>query len=133
MRTVACRLRHGEDIYESLQRIAREERISAACVVCMVGCVTKARIRRAGGDGITELDGPLEIVSVTGTVSRERTHVHVSFSDREYRVWGGHMKEGCIVDTTAELVLLVMDDIRFLKEFDESTGYHELKIQALEE
>ena len=99
----------------------------------MVGCVTEARIRRAGGDKVMELAGPLEIVSATGTVSKERIHVHVSLADRELCVSGGHMKEGCLTDTTVEVVIAVMDNMRFSKEFDESTGYHELKIQALEE
>lgn len=133
MRTRCIRLTRGMDIYESLKRLANEEDISAACVLSMVGCVSRARLRCAGGDRFYELSGPLEIVSCTGTVSRERVHVHVAFSDRALRTMGGHLKEGCIVDTTAEIVLLLMEDTRFLSVFDPETGYNELKIETVEE
>ena len=41
---------------------------------------------------------------------------------------GGHLKDGCIVDTTAEICIEIFDEIKFKREFDESTGYKELVI-----
>jgi len=130
--TLCTRLRRGDDIYMNLKRIAEENEISAACVLSMVGCVSKARLRCAGGEAFIDLPGPLEIVSCTGTLSKDRIHIHASFSNRTLNTFGGHMREGCIVDTTAEVVLFIMDDTRFLSRFDEMTGYNELEIQAVE-
>ena len=49
----------------------------------------------------TELTRP----SLTGTLSPTGHHLHMSISDRDCRTYGGHVLEGCIVRTTAELVL----------------------------
>ena len=40
----------------------------------------------------------------------------------------GHLKDGCIVNTTAEIVLNIFDNIKFKREYDENTGYDELII-----
>ena len=81
------------------------------------------------GVTIRELEGDHEIVSVTGTVSHERLHMHVSLSREDLSVIGGHLAEGCIIKTTAEIVLLEMEDVAFGKVFDPATGYHELDIR----
>lgn len=132
MRTVCARFTRGTDVYEGLKSLARENGITAAAIVSLVGCVSRATVRAAGAEEILTLPGPLEIVSATGTVSLERIHVHASFSDRRLNVFGGHLKEGCAVDTTAEVVLLAMDDTRFSKVYDENTGYYELLIESTE-
>lgn len=132
MRTVCARFTRGTDLYGGLAALAKENGITASAIVSLVGCVSRATIRAAGAEETFTVPGPLEIVSATGTVSRERIHVHAAFSDRKLNVFGGHMKEGCTVDTTAEVVLLVMDDTRFSKAFDESTGYNELRIESME-
>ena len=41
---------------------------------------------------------------------------------------GGHLLDGCIVNTTAEIVLLELPGVRFSGAFDVSTGYRELVI-----
>lgn len=132
MRTLCARFTRGTDLYKGLQALANENAVTASAIVSLVGCVSRATVRAAGAEETCTIPGPLEIVSATGTLSRERIHVHAAFSDRGLSVYGGHMKEGCIVDTTAEVVLLVMDDTRFAKAFDESTGYNELRIETME-
>ncbi len=130
MRTLCKRLTEGADLYESLNALAKENNVSAACVLSLVGCLKHAVLRRAGGDKFVDIDGPLEIVSATGTLSRERTHIHISVSDKTLSTFGGHMRSGCIVATTVEVVLLIMDDTRFSGEFDPHTGYNELTIHS---
>jgi predicted DNA-binding protein with PD1-like motif len=52
----------------------------------------------------------------------------MSVSDAQGRVWGGHVCAGCMVRTTAELLLVLLPGRRFTREHDERTGYPELKI-----
>ncbi|MBQ4157741.1 MAG: DUF296 domain-containing protein, partial [Clostridia bacterium] len=59
-------------------------------------------------------------------------HIHISVSDKTGRVFGGHLKEGTIIDTTCEVVILPLEGISFLKEYDAETGYNELKITNTE-
>jgi predicted DNA-binding protein with PD1-like motif len=49
-------------------------------------------------------------------------------SDAQGRVLGGHVGPGCIVRTTAELLLALLPGQRFTREHDPQTGYPELKI-----
>ena len=85
-------------------------------------------IRLAGGKSIITKEGNFEIVSITGTLSPDGVHIHISVSDNLGNTIGGHLKDGCIVDTTAEIYLLIFDDIKFSREFDEATGYEELVV-----
>ena len=72
-------------------------------------------------------------MSATGTVSRERTHLHIALSREDLSTIGGHLVSGCIVNTTAEVVLIELPGVRFSKEFDPETGYNELKIEHMAE
>ena len=133
MKTQVFRLRRGSDLLKALQEYARTRRIAAGTVVSGVGCVTRARVRDASGVTVRELNEPLEIVSLMGTLSAARTHLHISLAREDLTVLGGHLMEGCIVNTTAEVVLLELDGVRFGAEWDGETGYDELAILSLEE
>ena len=133
MKTHVFRLRRGSDLLKALQEYARTRRIAAGTVVSGVGCVTRARVRDASGVTVRELNEPLEIVSLMGTVSTARTHLHIALAREDLTVLGGHLMEGCIVNTTAEVVLLELDGVRFGAERDGETGYDELAILSLEE
>ncbi|MGN1019416.1 MAG: PPC domain-containing DNA-binding protein [Aristaeellaceae bacterium] len=129
MKTHVFRLHPGDDLRLSLERFARENGIGAAVIVSCVGSLRHVRLRDASGVTIREAVGDHEIVSATGTVGRERLHVHVSLSREDLSVLGGHLAEGCIIKTTAEIVLLELEDVTFGKVFDPATGYHELDIR----
>jgi uncharacterized protein len=49
-------------------------------------------------------------------------------SDHQGRTVGGHFAEGCIVRTTAEVVLAADDRLVFAREHDSATGYDELVV-----
>ena len=133
MKAHVFRLRRGSDLLKALQEYARTRRIAAGTVVSGVGCVTRARVRDASGVAVRELNEPLEIVSLMGTLSAARTHLHIALAREDLTVLGGHLMEGCIVNTTAEVVLLELDGVRFGAEWDGETGYDELAILSLEE
>ena len=133
MKTHVFRLRRGSDLLKALQEYARTRRIAAGTVVSGVGCGTRARVRDASGVTVRELNEPLEIVSLMGTLSAARTHLHIALAREDLTVLGGHLMEGCIVNTTAEVVLLELDGVRFGAEWDGETGYDELAILSLEE
>ena len=41
---------------------------------------------------------------------------------------GGHLLDGCIVQTTAEIVLAILPEVSFSRRHDTATGYAELVI-----
>ncbi len=129
MRTHCFRLRRGQDLLKEIQAYAEKEHIGAAVVLSASGCVLKGRVRDAGGVTVRDIGENMEIVSLTGTVSEQRTHLHVSFAKENLSVVGGHLTEGCTVNTTAEIVLLELGDVRFSSSYDDETGYDELGVE----
>ena len=74
----------------------------------------------------------VEIVSLMGTVSEHGSHLHASLAHRDLSVFGGHLRPGCLVNTTAEIVLAELPDTVFTRERDEATGYEELAIRRID-
>ena len=72
MKTYAIRLRRGSDLLLSIEEFCAKNAIKAGVLLSGVGCVTKARVRDASGVTIVDIDEPMEIVSLMGTVSEKR-------------------------------------------------------------
>lgn len=126
------RLLPGDDLLASLKTFAVHHDIEAATVLSCVGSTGQTTLRPAGIPTPRILDGKFEIVSLTGTLSRRAHHLHMSVSDSNCVVSGGHVLPGCIVRTTAEIVLGLLPGLRFTRPLDDRTGYDELSIEAVE-
>lgn len=131
MKTYAVRLTRGMDLLKSIKEYCIEHHLRAGIVLSGVGCVLKARVRDASGVNIVEIDEHMEIVSLIGTVSEKRCHLHISFAKENLSVIGGHLVEGCVINTTCELVIGEMENYSYDMEFDDETGYEELVIKPL--
>lgn len=100
-----------------------EEIISTLQTLCMDADIRLAQVRAIGAveyavTGLydvkeqqyhaTKLDGPLEIVSLTGNITRKGAepyiHLHASFADREARLFGGHLTEA-VIGATCEMFI----------------------------
>lgn len=122
----SVRLHRGDDLLKSIKELASQKEIKAGVVLSAVGCVLKARLRDASGVTIRDVDEHCEIVSLNGTVSSSRCHLHLALSKEDLSTIGGHMTEGCIINTTCELVVGELSGQKIDVEFDEETGYDEL-------
>ena len=131
MKSYAVRLKRGADLLESIENFCIENSIKAGVVLSGVGCVLRGRVRDAGGVKIVDIGEPMEIVSLMGTVSEKRCHLHVSFSKKDLSVVGGHLVRGCIINTTCELVIGELENRVYDVEFDSETGYDELVIREI--
>lgn len=124
--TLLLRLRPSEDLRQALQRLARHHRLQAAVILSGVGSLAAAVLRFADQREGTRLEGPFEIVSITGTVARDGLHVHLAIADGNGRTLGGHLMAGCTIRTTCELALVELSGWRMRRTFDRATGYREL-------
>lgn len=129
MNSIALRLYPGQDLRETLLKFCLDRQIDAACIVTCVGSLKHATLRFADRPSGTSLTGPFEIVSLQGTLSRHGGHLHISLSDSEGKLVGGHLLNGSSIHTTAELVIGLLGGIAFKRRFDERTGYKELSIE----
>lgn len=123
------RLKPGADLRRSLDRFARKHRLRAAYVGTCVGSLRCAAIRFADKPKAGIIEGPFEIVSLVGTLSTRGLHLHISVSDGKGKTIGGHLGEGSIVHTTAEIVIVSVSGVRFAREPDPTTGYRELVVR----
>lgn len=126
----AVRLRRGDDLLLSIRELCREKQIRAGVILSGVGCISSGRIRDAGGVNVRQITERCEIVSLGGTVSAKRCHIHIALSREDLTTIGGHLCEGCIVNTTCELIIAELPGIAIETEFDDETGYHELIFRA---
>lgn len=126
MQTICKRLRRGDDLLLSIRRLAEEYSLQAGTVLSAVGCLSRLRVRDASGAVIREVEEDVEILSLTGTVSARRTHLHICCAREDLSCLGGHLVEGCTVNTTCELVIGILDGWRFGAEQDGTTGYDEI-------
>ena len=122
------RLRKGQDLKKEIVNFVNEKNIEAGIIKCSVGCVYEARFRLADGETIMHKKGNYEIVSIMGTVSKNGCHIHISFASLDGSVIGGHLTEGTLINTTAEICIESFDNLKFIREYDDSTGYKELII-----
>jgi len=129
MRT-ALRLEPGDDLRRRLEALTVERGWPAAFVIAGIGSLRIAALRLADATEPLQLQlqAPVEILSLCGSLSPSGAHLHMSIADAQGRVLGGHVAAGCEVRTTVELLVEVLEDLRFERMADARTGYPELRI-----
>lgn len=123
---IISRLLPDDDLKEGVIKITNENKIKSGIIICIVGSLNFATLRMANEE-IKTFKGPFEIVSAEGTISENGIHVHITISDINGHVVGGHLKKGCIINTTAEICIL-KSSLSLKRVFDPKTGYKELMI-----
>ena len=129
---LAFRLERGDDLRSSIEEKCRQLNIDTAVVLSGVGCVYEARIRLADASRHLEVTRDYEIVSLTGTVSKGEAHIHISLADDTGACIGGHLEKGCLINTTGEIVLGILEEYSSDREYDENTGYDEIMFREVD-
>ena len=124
------RLHRGDDLLLSIRELAKQKNIAAGVVLSAVGCISEGKGRDASGVTVRKISDHCEIVSLNGTVSAQRCHLHIALSREDLATIGGHLCVGCIVNTTCELVIAELPGVSFGVENDPETGYEELIFQT---
>ncbi|MBD0336813.1 MAG: DNA-binding protein [Cyanobacteria bacterium Co-bin13] len=128
----ALRLVPGQDLKQTLGELAQVRQIRAGIILTAVGSLRQAALRFAGQPETTVLAGPFELVSLVGTLSVEGLHLHGAIADSQGRMLGGHIMDGCLIYTTAEIVVGEVPQTLFRRQVDPYTGYRELVIEAID-
>jgi predicted DNA-binding protein with PD1-like motif len=126
----AFRLRPGQDLKQSLLALVRERGWQAAYLAACVGSLRRACLRFAGQSEAWACEGPFEIVSLSGTLGPEGLHLHIALADAGGQVTGGHLLDGCLIYTTAEVVIGELPGYTFRRRHDPETGYAELEVEG---
>lgn len=124
----AFRLKPGEDLKEGIEKVVKENNITAGWIASCAGSLTDYKIRFANQPEASEGSGHFEIVSLSGTLSANGSHIHISISDSTGQTIGGHLVPGNKVYTTAEIVLMATGKYEFRREKDGTTPWEELQV-----
>jgi predicted DNA-binding protein with PD1-like motif len=130
LRVLALRLRPGQDLRRQLEAFVKEKKIKAGFILTGVGSLRRASIRLADQSSAAAFNDKFEIVSLVGTLGQDGVHLHISISDKTGKTIGGHLVEGCLIYTTAEIVIGDASGMVFRREQDKETGYKELRISS---
>jgi uncharacterized protein len=130
MKIHAFRLTPGQDFRRAITDYVADMNIQAGWVCSAVGSLIRTNLRYANQGKGTSFSGFFEIVSVTGTVSVNGCHIHMCVSDQKGQAIGGHVLEGNIINTTAEIIIAEAEEFVFRREEDATTGWKELKVEV---
>lgn len=134
MKTFPIRLHPGQDLRTALEAAVQSQNCRAAFVLSGIGSLSTAGLRFAGAQQPERLTGDMEILSLSGTLAfdgaKSSSHLHMALSNSTGQVLGGHVAAGCIVRTTAEVLLALLPDWEFAREPDAQTGYDELVVRV---
>ena len=128
MKILAIRLKPNEDLRQSLKNFAEKENITAGFILTAIGSLKQATIRFANQETSTVLTDKFEILALNGTIATTGVHLHITISDKQGKTIGGHLSDGCIIYTTAEIIIGTSKEHTFLRTLDTQTGYKELEI-----
>lgn len=129
MKTYAFRLKSGQKLREEIDSFVNSTGVKAAVVLSGVGNLQRAELRMSDATITKTYEGTYEIVSLIGTVNIGKSHLHISISDKDGNVYGGHLQFGSVVGITAEIVIGELDGLEFSRKYDKQTGYDELVVK----
>ncbi|MBC7970228.1 MAG: DNA-binding protein [Verrucomicrobia bacterium] len=129
MNIFVLRLKPQQDLKRSLAEFVAANQIQAGFILSAIGSLQKATIRFANQPTSDVFDEKFEIVALNGTLSMHGSHLHLAIADKTGRMIGGHLTEGCIIYTTAEIVIGESPNLTFVRTPDAQTGFLELEIR----
>jgi predicted DNA-binding protein with PD1-like motif len=133
VRPLPLRLHPGADLRRALEEQAALASMDGAAFVlagigslsCLVGGLADDRHE-------TRLEEPFELLTLSGTLSADGAHLHLSVAAADGRVIGGHLGHGRRVRTTAEVLLVALEGWRLTRQPDAATGYRELQVSPID-
>ena len=128
-KVIPIRLRPDEDLKSTLLKTCEALQLKAAFVVSGIGSLKSLHLRLANSTDSIKKEEFFEILTLQGTCSTSGLHLHISVADSKGAVLGGHLMEGSLIYTTAEILLLECDEYIFHRSHDEKTGFRELFVQ----
>lgn len=124
-----CRLQPKADLKKSLVEFMKLNEIQSGAILSAVGSLAHMCVRIADGKTSEEHHENMELISLSGTLTSGHIHAHLSAINGKMEVFGGHLLEGCIVNTTLELVIVdLSENFQNQRVYDEQTGYDELVV-----
>ncbi len=130
---VMAKFSDGEDVFESLEAVARAHRIDSGAVLWGIGMLQDFEIGFFGTQGYEKMAyaDRHELLAFHGSVAMRadpKFHLHVALAGADHRVIGGHLfrAKACVVN---EVCIEKLDTIRLNRRRNPKTTLNELEIE----
>ena len=111
--TYLMRFMPGEELLETLFKFCQEQKIYGGSITGIGGSTDVTLLyfnSRTKEYQEKNFSGELfEVTNLTGNVSVEKLHVHITIADKELKAWAGHCGK-VVADPTLEVVLTVLPE-----------------------
>lgn len=132
--SVLVKLSDGEELFPSLEAVARRHGIDSGAVLWGIGMVQDFEIGFFTKEGYVRkafLDRH-ELLALHGSLAMRgdpKLHLHIAVGRPDHTVVGGHLfrAKACVVN---EILVTRFDRIRLNREFNPNTGLRELVLEV---
>lgn len=122
-RTFIVSIAPNEDIVESLKQLVKEQEIKSGYLVG-IGAVKSARVAhyRVSDKKYTEraIKKSLEVTNITGIITMDKVHVHITAGNQLFRGYGGHLVRAVVAAACEIIVVATEEEIG--RKFSEEIG-----------
>ncbi len=134
---IPARLLTGTDLMNGIKKVCEDNGVRYGAVLVAIGSVRKLTYQVLGpkeetklGAAYTEpqvIPGPVEVLGIQGVIFETEEgemvlHLHGSFSDKDGKVYGGHVVQGGNpILATLDVVIGEVTDARLIRRYDEET------------
>jgi len=119
----------GTDLRRALDTHTFPDGSRSGFIVAGIGSLLNPRLRFADAAEEVTVAGPVELIAISGSLSKDGAHVHVAVADAQGQVFAGHLCYGSVVRTTVELLLAPIPGFELSRALDTATGFKELVVQ----
>tara|TARA_Y100001968_G_C19203506_1_gene641142 strand:+ start:206 stop:817 length:612 start_codon:yes stop_codon:yes gene_type:complete len=100
----------GADVYSSLNQLQIHRNLSSF-IISAVGDLSKVSFKCPLNNKPIILEKKLEIINLSGYVICEKSHLHISVSDENCSVFGGHLMTGTTVLKSLDVLIGVAPNL----------------------
>tara|TARA_Y100001968_G_scaffold106171_1_gene96038 strand:- start:735 stop:1346 length:612 start_codon:yes stop_codon:yes gene_type:complete len=105
------KLSSGADLYNSLNELQLYHN-STSFLISAVGDLSKVSFKCPLNQKPIILEKKLEIITLSGYLTSTDSHLHISVSDNNCSVFGGHLLSGTIVQKSLDILLGVIPNLK---------------------
>ena len=103
------KLSKGSDVFNSLKEL-QTDNYSRSFLISAVGDLSFVSLKCTLNEKPIILEKKLEVITLSGYLTSKESHVHISVSDENCSVFGGHLLPGSTVLKSLEILLGVIPD-----------------------
>ena len=129
VRTMMISFRKGDYIIEELRELFKQEGVDAALVTSGIGSFDICKLHTITGRTLPpgeryfELEGPIEVGSMQGSVAGGEPHLHVVVDDvAKGKTYVAHLEEGSRCLFRVEMGVIVLEGVKTARITDPETG-----------